>query len=752
MMTESIALGRRSTVLATVIGTVLASYAGGAAALEWEFDNGGRLNWNTTLSVGASWRADDPSRRLYTRADGSLIGKYTAPLVPGTPVGPKDGLAGNQSAGIANLNYAKGDRFTTPFKLITDLEYKKDNWGGLVRVKAWYDQALNDKTVRIGSQANDFNGVRPGLGPLPGYGPCTPATPEGISCLPMSPPGQNLWPRARLRDDGFEDEQKFENVYLLDAYVYGTFGVGNSDLQVRLGNQVINWGESVFIQGVNQINPIDVPAARRAGAELKEILLPVWAAYINWGFDFGSLEAFYQLKWNNTSVDGCGTYFTQTATLISSDPGSCDSITVVGGQLGNLAPGVPNNIVAQFGSQPFLQANGTYVPAVKGRDASDSGQFGVAFRFPVSAIDTEIGLYAMNIHNRLPISSGRSGTNPNDIPEPYRTALASQGLIGNDAYGPYWKLPTSTTLYRSLMPILESAYEGILGGAVDLTSGVGFWEYPEDIQIYGISAATNILSWSVSAELSYQADVPAQVNGNDLIAGSIFGIGPYREETSRVAKGSEGGYLKGYGRFDKTQFQVNTVKTFSNILGAGNVLLIGEVGFQWNNVPDYTKGGVRYGRGFMFGTGSGPEYGPGGAPSGQPALGGASLGNLCSPTFTGVPVPVFNTLYNPSPDGCRNDGYITDMAWGYRLRVSADYINVFNSGVTVTPSVFWSHDVDGVSIDPQFIEDRQVLGLGVKFNYNKKYTMDFNYVSYANNNFDPLFDRDYYSASIGMTF
>jgi hypothetical protein len=51
-----------------------------------------------------------------------------------------------------------------------------------------------------------------------------------------------------------------------------------------------------------------------------------------------------------------------------------------------------------------------------------------------------------------------------------------------------------------------------------------------------------------------------------------------------------------------------------------------------------------------------------------------------------------------------------------------------------------------------FIEDRQVLGLGVKFNYNKKYTMDFNYVSYANNNFDPLFDRDYYSASIGMTF
>ena len=71
---------------------------------------------------------------------------------------------------------------------------------------------------------------------------------------------------------------------------------------------------------------------------------------------------------------------------------------------------------------------------------------------------------------------------------------------------------------------------------------------------------------------------------------------------------------------------------------------------------------------------------------------------------------------------------MTDVAWGYRLRVSADYNNVMNSGVTVTPSVFWAHDVEGVSMDPTFIEDRMTLGLGVKFNYNKKYVLDVNYV------------------------
>ncbi len=747
---------RRSAQLAAVIGTVLACYASSATAIEFEFENGGKLNWNTTVSVGASWRAEDPSEQLFTRADGSLIGKYSSPLIPGTAVGPNDGLAGNHAAGDGNLNYAKNDRFSTPFRVITDLEYKKGRFGALLRAKYWYDQALNQENVLVGSQANNYNGVRPRLGPIPGYTICTAATPPGAACLPMSPPGQNLWPEGKLSDRGFEAEQQFENALLLDAYVYGSFGVGDSDLQLRLGNQVINWGESIFIQGVNQINPIDVPAARRAGAELKEILLPVWAVYANWGFDFGSIEAFYQLQWNNTSVDACGTYFSATSTLIGADPGSCNSITVVGGQLGNLAPGTASPTIPQLGSQPFQQgATGTYVPAIQGREPSDSGQFGLAFRFPVEKIDTEIGLYAMNIHSRLPVAASITGTNWKDLPAAQQAALTAAGLIGTDAYGNYW---TSSRL-RSLMPGVEAAAEAFLasvGLPTNLESGKGFWEYPEDIQIYGISAATNLLSTSVSAELSYQVDVPVMVNGNDLIGAGVLGIGPYRSVAREVQAQSEGTYLIGHDRFNKTQFQVNAVKTFSSVLGAESMLVVGEIGSQWNDVPDYTKGGVRYGRGFMYGTGSGQGYGPATAdnPEGRPGLGTAlgPNGDMCSPTFSGLPVPAANALYNPQPNGCRNDGYVTDVAWGYRLRVSMDYNNVMDSGVTVTPSVFWAHDVEGVSMDPTFIEDRMTLGLGVKFNYNKKYVLDVNYVSYDNDNFDPLFDRDYYSAAVSVTF
>ena len=303
---------RRNTVLATVIGAVLASYAGGAAAVEFEFDNGAKVNWNTTLSAGSSWRSENASKALTTFGDRSLLGKYTGNIPPGVALPRGNGTAGNWSAGEATLNYDRNDRFSTPFKLLSDVEYKQGKFGGLVRIKAWYDYATSE-----GRGATSATRPTVSTASVPPLGPTLPncflaqAPRQSRNCVPLSSPGNNVWPKDMLSDKGFEDEQKFSNLMLLDAYVYGSFAVGDSDLQLRLGNQVVNWGESIFIQGINQINPIDVPAARRSGAEIKEILLPAWLAYANWGLSFGSIEAFYQFEWNNTSIDSCGTYWSR---------------------------------------------------------------------------------------------------------------------------------------------------------------------------------------------------------------------------------------------------------------------------------------------------------------------------------------------------------------------------------------------------------------------------------------------------------
>ena len=325
--------------------------------------------------------------------------------------------------------------------------------------------------------------------------------------------------------------------------------------------------------------------------------------------------------------------------------------------------------------------------------------------------------------------------------------------LGNDAYGLYWRVPTSTTLFRGLMPGVEGASKALAANGIniDLESGKGFWEYPEDLRIFGVSAATNLFGWSTSAEFSYQENIPLMVNGNDLIAAGVLGIGPYRDQAAEVQAQSAGTYLIGHKRFTKRQFQANFVKTFSNFIGAETLLWWARWARSGTTCPT-TPRGHPLRRGFMYGTASSAATVRAAASGGQPTLGGASLGNTCSPTFVGLPVPVFNTLYNPQPIGCKNDGFVTDFAWGYRLRVSMDYNNVLNSGVTVTPSVFWLHDVEGVSMDPAFNEDRKTLGLGVRFNLNKKYLVDLNYVDYDDENFDPLFDRDYYSASFSVTF
>ena len=84
------------------------------------------------------------------------------------------------------------------------------------------------------------------------------------------------------------------NIRLLDLYVVGDYEVFNRPVSIRVGNQVLSWGESTFIQsGINSINPVDVTALRVAGSQLKEALLPIPMISVNAGitdnFSIGGL-------------------------------------------------------------------------------------------------------------------------------------------------------------------------------------------------------------------------------------------------------------------------------------------------------------------------------------------------------------------------------------------------------------------------------------------------------------------------------
>jgi len=510
---------------------VAAAWATPGWAGTFELGDGWAGSWSSSVSLGSSWRASDRDSRLYGQGNGPLIG-----LTNGS---------GANTIDEGNLNYAKGDRYTTLFKLFSEVEIKKGDMGVLLRGKGWYDEALKNGKVHFGNQNNGYNGYS--LSPPPAAG---------------GAPG-TLGSEQALSDDGFETLNKFSGLYLLDAYAYNTFDVAGLPMQVRLGNQVVNWGESLFIQGLNQINPIDVPSFRKPGAQLKEVFLPVPILHASQSLgQYGSVEAFWQMQWKNTPIEAsCGNYWSVAGGNIGVDPGKC------------------NNAVTLVNSNPYGATVGAYVPTKTGREAKDAGEFGAAYRFSSEALDTEFGLYGMQIHSRMPIVSIQ--------------------FEANGTASPF----------------------------------SAFWEYPEKMKIVGVSASTNLFGWSMGAELSFTKDVPVQVDGNDLLlsglaaGGAIPGIPagtPFGPNGARAAAAfASDGYVAGYTRANKTQVQLNTVKAGNGILGAGQYIFIAEAAVQTNNLPDYKKDptALRYNRPFIFGAGSSAAYG--GAPCGPGTVAGS---------------------------------------------------------------------------------------------------------------------------------
>ena len=136
-------------------------------------------------------------------------------------------LAGKTNSNDGNLNYDRGV-VSNASKFTTDLDIGTGNFGAFVRATGFID-------------FENENGTRE---------------------------------RTPL-DDAAKDRVA-SNLELLDAYVTGTFDVGDAIVDARLGRHVLNWGESTFIpNGINAINPFDVSKLRLPGSELREALLPV---------------------------------------------------------------------------------------------------------------------------------------------------------------------------------------------------------------------------------------------------------------------------------------------------------------------------------------------------------------------------------------------------------------------------------------------------------------------------------------------
>ncbi len=71
--------------------------------------------------------------------------------------------------------------------------------------------------------------------------------------------------------------------------------------------------------------------------------------------------------------------------------------------------------------------------------------------------------------------------------------------------------------------------------------------------------------------------------------------------------------------------------------------------------------------------------------------------------------------------------------------------------VVMKPRLFYSRDFGGWSADGVFSKGREVISPGVKFELNKRYSLDLNYSRFNHKaHFDSFHDRDFFALVLAM--
>ena len=400
-----------------------------------------------------------------------------------------------------NLNYRNGELVSSLVKGTHELELKYRNWGFFTRGTWYYDNAAANKD-ELGPKAHN-----------------------------------------RLRGD----------VVLLDAYAYGRFDLGGNKTAVRVGNQVVSWGESTFIaNSINSINPVDVSKLRTPGSELKEAFIPTPMVWVSQQLGQGvSLEAYAQANWQKTRLDPRGTFFSTTDTF--SDDGDRAVVTFGRRRDQHFPLSNPSTTAALFPIYgPFDPAAQVWVPRTADRTPPNSGQFGVSMRYLASALNnTEFGLYYLNYHSRTPFASVKKSTFP---------ALGS-----------------GTTNILTGSPFIPATANSANGSASI------FADYPEKIHLIGASFNTaGPFGFALQGEYSFRPNQPVQLGVTDLVLASLNLPSQMAQNPADIALGSE---ITGYKRVNMHQVQATATKAIPQVLGAEQFVFVTEVGLNYLDLP-----------------------------------------------------------------------------------------------------------------------------------------------------------------------
>lgn len=96
---------------------------------------------------------------------------------------------------------------------------------------------------------------------------------------------------------------------------------------------------------------------------------------------------------------------------------------------------------------------------------------------------------------------------------------------------------------------------------------------------------------------------------------------------------------------------------------------------------------------------------------------------------------------------CSNDGFVSPVAWGYRVRAAASFRP--GDGVRIAPSLAFGHDVRGWSYDGNLLEGRLTATLALRAEYGRTFT-ELSWSPIWGGDYNALKDRSWASAFLGV--
>ena len=385
----------------------------------------------------------------------------------------------------------------------------------------------------------------------------------------------------------------------------------------------------------------------------------------------------------------------------------------------------------------------------------DPGQWGVALRYLAEDLDdTEFGFYFVNHHSRLPLVSAKFGTLAG-----YFDGIAAAGAVSAPGSNTVTTITTAVTppvtqavtqtftqkitaaVTASVPPgtpqsvidqlvaaelaspavqdqiataireqvqlqVAERIREVAGALAVDRYGDTAryFVEYPEDLQVFGVSFNTVLggSGWALQGEYSFHPDTPLQRTEASLFA---EGLAPL----TRALTGDPLSLpelaaildtrLQGYVERDVSQLQVTATKVFGPVARADGGAFITEAAVMHvHDMPDRTS------------------------------------------------------ILTQLDTGGIGDEIANATSFGYRAAARLDYNNAIGAA-RLSPYVQFQHDLSGSSPGPggPFVDSRKVLTLGVGVSYLERWRGGLSYTMHAGGN-NQLSDRDFVVASVSYSF